>query len=102
MTYAADDAHAFDWVDDYLAHIRPHFEVRPDDSLLIVMPNKAVKLNSSGLGILRFLKNGGSIEQVLGRVGGQTPAPPGSLSLPVRFPQPDDRLPRRGPWPQGG
>ena len=69
MAHVADEVNAFDWVDDYIAHIRPHFEVRPDDSLLIVMPNKAVKLNASGLGILRFLKDGGSIEQILRRIG---------------------------------
>jgi radical SAM protein with 4Fe4S-binding SPASM domain len=56
-------------VDDYIAHVSPHFEVRPDDSLLIVMPNKAVKLNRSGLSILRFLKDGGAIEPVLSRIG---------------------------------
>jgi hypothetical protein len=61
MAHAADDANAFSWVDDYIAHVRPHFEVRAEDGLLIVMPNKAVKLNASGLSILRFLKDGGSI-----------------------------------------
>jgi radical SAM protein with 4Fe4S-binding SPASM domain len=69
MAGVVEEAHSFGWVDDYIAHIRPHFEVRPDDSLLIVMPNKAVKLNASGLGILRFLKDGGCVEQILDRIG---------------------------------
>jgi radical SAM protein with 4Fe4S-binding SPASM domain len=69
MRHAADDANAFCWVDDYIAHVRPHFEVRPEDSLLIVMPNKAVKLNATGLSILQFLKGGGSIQRVLGGIG---------------------------------
>jgi radical SAM protein with 4Fe4S-binding SPASM domain len=72
MAGGPDDANAFRWVDDYIAHVRPHFEVRSEDSLLIVMPNKAVKLNASGLAILRFLKDGGSIERVLERVGGRS------------------------------
>lgn len=60
---------AFDWVDDYFANVRPHFDVREEDELLIVLPNRAVKLNRSGLAILRFLKNGGSIRPLLDRIG---------------------------------
>ncbi len=60
----------FGWVDDYMTHVRPHFEVREEDALLIVLPNRAVKLNRSGLSILSFLKAGGSIDDVLCRVGG--------------------------------
>jgi len=63
---------AFDWVDDYFAHVRPHFAVREEDQLLIVLPNQAVKLNPSGLAILRFLKGGGAIRQLLDQIG---PAP---------------------------
>jgi len=59
----------FAWVDDYIAHVGRHFDLREEDKLLIVMPNKAVKLNDSGLKILRFLKAGGSIRQVLERLG---------------------------------
>lgn len=69
MPHAADLPNAFDWVDDYLAHVRPHFDVREEDALLIVLPNQAVKLNRSGLAVLRFLKGGGSIHQLVGRIG---------------------------------
>ncbi|MEW6756546.1 MAG: radical SAM protein, partial [Candidatus Latescibacterota bacterium] len=62
---------AFGWVDGYLAHMRPHFEVRDADRLLIAMPNKAVKLNPSGLAILRFLKDGGSVCRLLESVADQ-------------------------------
>ena len=47
------------WVDDYFAHVARHFEVRAEDALLIVLPNRAVKLNPSGLAILQFLRGGG-------------------------------------------
>lgn len=69
MTHPAQREGAFGWVDDYLAHVRALFEVRREDDLLIVLPNRAVKLNRSGLAILRFLKRGGSIDDVLARLG---------------------------------
>jgi len=62
----------FTWVDPYFAHVRRHFEVRAEDELLIVMPNQAYKLNHTGLRVLRFLKDGGSISDVLGRLGKDT------------------------------
>ncbi|HUS90915.1 MAG TPA: radical SAM protein, partial [Phycisphaerae bacterium] len=68
MTHAPDLDGAFGWVDDYLAHVRPLFEVRAEDDLLIVLPNRAVKLNRSGLAILSFLKRGGGVEDLLRRV----------------------------------
>ena len=67
----ADSPDAFAWVDDYFANVRPHFDVRRRDQLLIVLPNRAVKLNRSGLAILRFLREGGSIGQLLDRIGPQ-------------------------------
>ena len=60
---------ALSWVDDYIANIRPHFHVREADSLLIVLPNQAVRLNRSGLAILSFLRDGGSIRDVLRMAG---------------------------------
>ena len=69
MELAADRPDAFCWVDDYLAHVRPLFDVRRDDDLLIVLPNRAVKLNRSGQAILSFLKQGGSIDALLARLG---------------------------------
>lgn len=69
MIDSPDSEIVFTWVDDYIGRIRPHFEVRPADELLIVMPNKAVRLNRSGLAILKFLKDGGGIDSVLGKIG---------------------------------
>jgi radical SAM protein with 4Fe4S-binding SPASM domain len=63
------DANAFGWVDDYFAHVSRHFEIREEDQLLIVMPNRAVKINPSALAILRHLKGGGSVAGLLGRIG---------------------------------
>ena len=65
--WASDDA--FHWVDDYFAHVRPHFDVREEDALLIVLPNKAVQLNRTGLRTLQFLKQGGAIVELLGALG---------------------------------
>ena len=59
----------FAWVDPYLSHVRRHFEVRAEDELLIVMPNQAYKLNHTALRLLRFLKDGGPISAVLGKLG---------------------------------
>ena len=67
MIAAADRPDAFGWVDDYFDHIRPHFDVRQADSLLIVLPNRAVKLNETGLAILKHLKDGGRIDDILTR-----------------------------------
>jgi radical SAM protein with 4Fe4S-binding SPASM domain len=66
---ASDREDAFGWVDDYFAHVRSHFEVRAADSLLIVMPNRAVKLNPSGLRTLQWLKQGGAIDDLLAKLG---------------------------------
>lgn len=60
---------AFNWVDDYFARVRPHFDVRAEDRLLMVLPNKAVKLNATGFRILRLLKDGGSIRTITDRLG---------------------------------
>lgn len=70
MIQAADKPEAFDWVDDYFAHVRPHFDVRAEDRLLIVLPNQAVKLNATGLGILQHMKGGGGIGAILQHLGG--------------------------------
>lgn len=64
-----DNKEAFNWVDDYFAHIRPYFDVREEDSLLIVLPNKAVKLNRTGFKVLQLLKEGGSISEVVEKLG---------------------------------
>ena len=65
MNRISDTDVAFAWVDEYIIHVRQHFHVREADDLLIVMPNRAVKLNPSGLKVLTFLSDGGSINSIL-------------------------------------
>ncbi len=60
---------AFSWVDDYFSHVRPHFDVREEDSLLIILPNRAMKLNNTGFKVLKFMKDGGSIDKLVGKIG---------------------------------
>jgi len=67
-----DSKDAFNWVDDYFAHVRPYFDIREEDSLLIVLPNKAVKLNRTGFKVLRLLKDGGSITEIVEKLGGRS------------------------------
>jgi len=59
----------FAWVDDYFAHVGRHVEVREADSLLIVMPNRAVKINRSALAVLQFLQRGGRMAGLFERIG---------------------------------
>lgn len=65
MYHLPDRDNTFDWVDPYFSHVRTLFEVREADHLLIVLPNRAVKLNPTGLNVLRHLKQGGSIHDIL-------------------------------------
>ena len=69
LNYKSDSENDFCWVDDYFSHIRPHFDVRKADDLLIILPNKAVKLNRTGLTVLRLLKDGRSIGEILKGIG---------------------------------
>ena len=48
-----------DWIDDYIARIKPYVRVREADSLLIKIPNQTHKLNPQGLKLLKFLFAGG-------------------------------------------
>jgi len=60
---------AFSWVDDYFSHISPHFDVREKDLLLIILPNRAMKLNSTGFKVLKFMKEGGSFANLSAKIG---------------------------------
>ena len=71
MPHLSDHDDAFRWVDGYFSCIRARFEVREADSLLIVLPNRAVKLNRTGLNVLRHLKEGGSITALLQPLSGR-------------------------------
>jgi radical SAM protein with 4Fe4S-binding SPASM domain len=58
------------WVDELIAKARPHLVVRPEDDLLILVPNTPVKVNRTALRILSaMLHDGAGIADVLAREG---------------------------------
>jgi len=58
------------WVDEFVASARPHLQVRPEDELLILVPNTPVKVNRTALRILAaMLERGAGIADVLAREG---------------------------------
>jgi radical SAM protein with 4Fe4S-binding SPASM domain len=58
------------WVDELVASARPHLQVRPEDDLLILVPNTPVKVNRTALRILAaMLERGAGIADVLAREG---------------------------------
>jgi radical SAM protein with 4Fe4S-binding SPASM domain len=58
------------WVDELMASARPHLMVRPEDDLLILVPNNPVKLNRTAARILSAMVEGGAgIAEVLAREG---------------------------------
>jgi radical SAM protein with 4Fe4S-binding SPASM domain len=58
-----------DWIDQFIDNVRPYIFVREEDDLLIKVPNQAFRLNSSGVRVLRFLLDGGTIGQLLEQCG---------------------------------
>jgi radical SAM protein with 4Fe4S-binding SPASM domain len=58
------------WVDEMMASARPHLRVRPEDELLILVPNTPVKVNPTALRILGAMVDEElGIAEVLGREG---------------------------------
>jgi radical SAM protein with 4Fe4S-binding SPASM domain len=58
------------WVDELVRSVRPHLVVRPEDELLILVPNRPVKVNRTAARILgRMLDEGLGIAEVLAREG---------------------------------
>jgi radical SAM protein with 4Fe4S-binding SPASM domain len=58
------------WVDELVRSARPHLVVRPEDELLILVPNRPVKVNRTALRILgMMLDEGLGIPEVLAREG---------------------------------
>ena len=53
-----------DWVDDFVARIRPYVHVRLTDRVLIRLPNQAFKLNQTGARVLHHIIQGGSIQDI--------------------------------------
>jgi radical SAM protein with 4Fe4S-binding SPASM domain len=54
-----------EWIDGYVARIKPFVRVRRADSLLIKIPNQAHKLNPQGLKVLEHLLGGGTTAGLL-------------------------------------
>lgn len=61
------DAIRYNWIDEFIANIRPYVFVRTDDNILIKKPNVAQKLNDTGARILKELLSGISIEELIKR-----------------------------------
>jgi radical SAM protein with 4Fe4S-binding SPASM domain len=58
------------WVDELIESARPHLMVRPEDDLLILVPNTPIKLNPTALRILgAMVHEGVGIADVLAREG---------------------------------
>lgn len=68
----SDPSHPIDlrWVDQLVAGIRPFVVVRPEDELLILVPNRPWKMNATALRVLSaMLDEGIGIAEVLRREG---------------------------------
>jgi radical SAM protein with 4Fe4S-binding SPASM domain len=61
----ASPPHELDWVDAFVAKIRPYVHVRLTDRVLIRLPNHALKLNRTGARVLHHIIQGGSIQDIL-------------------------------------
>ncbi len=53
------------WIDEFAQSIKPHVFVRERDSLLILLPNQAYKLNPSGIHLLKHVLDGTPIYTVM-------------------------------------
>jgi radical SAM protein with 4Fe4S-binding SPASM domain len=54
-----------DWIDAFVARIRPYVHVRLTDRVLIRLPNQAFKLNKTGARVLHHIIQGGSVKDIL-------------------------------------
>jgi len=59
------DLEALNWVDEFIANVRPYIFVRREDNLLIKRPNQAQKLNPTGALILERLLGGASVAELV-------------------------------------
>ena len=72
VTLSAEQPHPIDlrWVDTLVASARPHLMVRPEDDLLILVPNTPLKLNRTAVRLLHAMVHDGlGIADVLAREG---------------------------------
>jgi radical SAM protein with 4Fe4S-binding SPASM domain len=54
-----------DWIEEFVASIRPYVSVRREDSLFILLPNQAYKINRTALAILESLLNGAALADIV-------------------------------------
>lgn len=69
---SAEQPHPVDlrWVDELMASAGPHLMVRPEDELLILVPNRPIKLNATAIRVLRaMVDEGADVAEVLWREG---------------------------------
>lgn len=72
VTVSPGQPHPVDlrWVDELVRSARPHLVLRPEDELLILVPNRPVKVNRTALRLLgAMLDEGLGIADVLAREG---------------------------------
>ncbi len=63
---------ALNWVDEFIARVRPYIAVRLADNLLIRMPNQAHRLNPAGARVLHYLLAGGTVAELVRASGSNT------------------------------
>jgi len=56
-----------DWLEGFIASIRPYAFVRREDSLLILLPNQAYKINRTALDILDSFLGGEALDKIMAR-----------------------------------
>ncbi len=69
---SADQPHPVDlrWVDELITSARGHLMVRPEDELLILVPNRPIKINATALRVLgAMVGEGVGVAEVLRREG---------------------------------
>ena len=57
------------WIDEFYQHIKSLIFVRREDSLLIIVPNQAYRLNVGAVRLLERMAGGERIAEILGDVG---------------------------------
>ncbi len=65
-----DESFPLEWIDAYVAAIKPYVHVRESDRLLIKVPNEAFKLNVGGIRILKRLFAGERVSDLWRSFGG--------------------------------
>ncbi|MCP3956311.1 MAG: radical SAM protein [bacterium] len=69
---SAEQPHPIDlrWADELMASAGPHLMVRPEDELLILVPNRPIKVNATALRVLgAMVEEGQCVAEVLRREG---------------------------------